>query len=115
MSRSVGNSWRLRAGSLVMLAPMLTLAACASKEDEMTQKVAAAEAAADRAVAAQQAAEKAAASASATPSPTPTVADNTWDKSDEDDESESASSDISMGDEGSAAAAESAVTPGQGA
>lgn len=97
-----------------MLASMLTLAACASKEDEMTQKVAAAEAAANRAVAAQQAAEKAAASARATPSPTPTVAEDAWDKSDE-DESESASSEVSMGDEGAATAPEGAVPPGQGA
>lgn len=112
MGRSAGNSWRLRAGSLVMLAPMLALAACASQDDEMAQKLAAAEAAANRAVAAQQAAEKAAASVRAAPAPEPTVLADAWDKSDEDDES--ASPEISLGDESAAASPDGAAIPGQG-
>ncbi|MCW1428047.1 hypothetical protein [Novosphingobium sp. JCM 18896] len=71
MSRPAGNSWRFRSAAIVMLLPMLALAACGQSNDEaMAEKLAAAEAAAAKAVAAQQAAEKAAMiAASSRPAP----------------------------------------------
>lgn len=64
MSRSAGNSWRAKANAAAMLLPLLTLSACGNSNDQqMAEKLAAAEAAAEKAIAAQHAAEKAAATA----------------------------------------------------
>ncbi|MEJ5975552.1 hypothetical protein WG901_02810 [Novosphingobium sp. PS1R-30] len=86
MSRSAGNSWRVRIAAVAMLLPMLTLGACAKSNDEaMNEKLAAAEAAANKAIAAQKAAENAAAVAAASrpaPAPEPTPPPNALDEGD---------------------------------
>jgi hypothetical protein len=60
MIQRAGRSWWIGAGTLAVLLTMPALGGCGSRNREMADQVAAAQAAADRAVAAQHAAEKAA-------------------------------------------------------
>jgi hypothetical protein len=124
MSRAAGNSWRARIAVLAMLAPALALAACSSKDDEMAQKLAAAQEAADKAVAAQKAAEKAAAAViniRPAPRPEPTVMADTPNENFDGDESEGGGDNdlpegFSMnGGSGQTVAPDGMVIPGQGA
>lgn len=121
MSRSAGNPWR-KAGAAAMLLPLLALAACANRDDAMSEKLAAAEAAAEKAVAAQRAAEKAAAIAAGirpAPAPEPTVMSDNGpsfdDDSDDDSGGEDSGNTFSMGGEGQTVSPDGVVIPGQGA
>lgn len=124
MSRAAGNSWRARTAVFAMFAPALALAGCSSKDDEMAQKLAAAQEAADKAVAAQKAAEKAAAAVINTqpaPRPEPTVMADTPNENLDGDEGGSEGGDtdpasFSMnGGAGQTVAPDGTVIPGQGA
>lgn len=113
MSRSAGNSWLAKAGTLAALLPFLALTACSSNSQDqaMSEKLAAAEAAANKAIEAQHAAEKAAATAASirpAPAPEPQVVS---DLSDADDghgdggNNDSGNEEVSSGE---------MVAPGQG-
>jgi membrane protein involved in colicin uptake len=127
MGRSAGMSWHARAAAVAMLLPVLALAACASKEDAMAEKLAAAEDAANKAVAAQQAAEKAAAAVlNGRPAPVaePTVMADTPNENagdgDDGDSGDNGDGDndgdraLTMGGEGQTVGADGVVIPGQG-
>lgn len=119
MARSAGNWWR-KTGAAIMV---LALSACSSGEDEMSKKLAAAEAAAEKAVAAQRAAEKAAATAARiAPRPEPTVMADTpsfetdlGDDDNDDGGGDDGDNQFSWGGEGSTVTPEGVVIPGQGA
>lgn len=113
MSRSAGNSWRAKAGTLIALLPFLALTACGtSAEDQaMSEKLAAAEAAANKAIEAQHAAEKAAATAASirpVPAPEHPVVSDFHDDSDDSDSQDDNSSNSDQ------ASSNEVVVPGQG-
>jgi membrane protein involved in colicin uptake len=125
MRRSAGKSWRAKASAIALLVPTLTLGACASQNDVMAEKVAAAEAAAAKAVAAQQAAEKAAAVLTANapaPRAEPTVMADTpsaFAEEDHDDgnpgNNSNADNALSMGDDGQTSSSDGVPVIGHGA
>jgi hypothetical protein len=123
MSRRIHNASRATAGAIAMLA-LLTLSACANKEDKLAEQLAAAEAAADKAVAAQRAAEKAAAiAAGMRPAPVPaepTVMEEydsgfEQDNQDYNNSNNQSGGEYSMGGTGQTVSPEGIVIPGQGA
>lgn len=122
MSQSAGTSWRARAVALAMLPALLALAGCGSSshDQEMADKLAAAQAAADRAVTAQHAAEKAAVDAANAHSAAsaPTVVSDSPEESADDAQSDGDAGDsgggpeLSMGGPAQTVTADGTVVPG---